>query len=31
VKLFCPNCQDIYGPMSTKYSGVDGESAQWLT
>ncbi|KAH8084711.1 casein kinase II beta chain [Filobasidium floriforme] len=24
VKLFCPNCQDIYGPMSTKYSGVDG-------
>jgi len=26
VKLFCPNCQDIYGPMSTKYQGVDGES-----
>ena len=25
VKLFCPNCQDIYGPMSTKYQGVDGE------
>lgn len=26
VKLFCPNCQDIYGPPSSKYSSVDGES-----
>lgn len=24
VKLFCPNCQDIYSPLSQKYSGVDG-------
>jgi hypothetical protein len=25
VKLFCPNCGDIYAPPSSKYSGLDGE------
>jgi len=25
VKLFCPNCGDIYTPPSSKYQGVDGE------
>ncbi|KAK8854487.1 hypothetical protein IAR55_003225 [Kwoniella newhampshirensis] len=24
VKLYCPNCGDIYTPPSSKYSGVDG-------
>ncbi|KAK4690068.1 casein kinase II subunit beta, partial [Tremellales sp. Uapishka_1] len=24
VKLFCPNCGDIYSPPSSKYTGVDG-------
>lgn len=24
VKLFCPNCGDIYGPPSSKYQAVDG-------
>ncbi|GFZ52141.1 Casein kinase II subunit beta-2 [Saitozyma sp. JCM 24511] len=24
VKLFCPNCGDIYAPPSSKYSGLDG-------
>ncbi|EIW65620.1 hypothetical protein TREMEDRAFT_46125 [Tremella mesenterica DSM 1558] len=24
VKLFCPNCGDIYTPPSSKYAGVDG-------
>ncbi len=24
VKLFCPNCGDIYGPPSSKYANVDG-------
>lgn len=25
VKLYCPNCGDIYSPPSSKYSQVDGE------
>lgn len=24
VKLFCPNCNDIYTPSSSRFSGVDG-------
>ncbi|KAL1761095.1 casein kinase II regulatory subunit-domain-containing protein [Schizophyllum commune] len=24
VKLFCPNCNDIYTPPSSRYQGVDG-------
>lgn len=27
VKLYCPNCGDIYTPPSSKYSGVDGQFA----
>ena len=26
VKLYCPNCGDIYSPPSSKYANVDGES-----
>jgi hypothetical protein len=26
VKLFCPNCNDIYVPPSSRFQGVDGES-----
>src|SRR3954452_12412979 len=26
VKLYCPNCGDIYGPPSSKYANVDGGS-----
>lgn len=25
VKLYCPNCHDIYTPPSSRYQGVDGE------
>ncbi|KAG5649006.1 hypothetical protein DXG03_000355 [Asterophora parasitica] len=25
VKLFCPNCNDVYVPPSSKFQGVDGE------
>jgi len=24
VKLFCPNCNDIYGPPSSRFLGIDG-------
>lgn len=24
VKLYCPNCGDLYGPASSKYASVDG-------
>ena len=24
VKLFCPNCNDIYTPPSSRFQGVDG-------
>ncbi|KAI9634367.1 casein kinase II beta chain [Dioszegia hungarica] len=24
VKLYCPNCGDIYSPPSSKYTGIDG-------
>ncbi|KAF8867979.1 casein kinase II, regulatory subunit, partial [Mucidula mucida] len=24
VKLYCPNCNDIYAPPSSRYQGVDG-------
>ncbi|KAH7887684.1 casein kinase II regulatory subunit-domain-containing protein [Phlebopus sp. FC_14] len=24
VKLYCPNCNDIYGPPSSRFQGVDG-------
>ena len=24
VKLFCPNCNDIYVPASSRFQGVDG-------
>ena len=24
VKLFCPNCNDIYIPPSSRFQGVDG-------
>jgi len=24
VKLYCPNCHDIYAPPSSRYQGVDG-------
>jgi casein kinase II subunit beta len=27
VKLFCPNCNDIYVPPSSRFQGVDGKSA----
>jgi hypothetical protein len=26
VKLFCPNCNDIYVPASSRFQGVDGAS-----
>jgi casein kinase II subunit beta len=26
IKLYCPNCGDIYSPPSSKYASVDGES-----
>ena len=26
VKLFCPNCNDIYVPASSRFQGVDGMS-----
>jgi len=26
VKLFCPNCNDIYVPPSSRFQGVDGAS-----
>jgi hypothetical protein len=26
VKLFCPNCNDIYVPASSRFQGVDGVS-----
>lgn len=26
VKLFCPNCNDIYSPPSSRFQGVDGKS-----
>lgn len=26
VKLYCPNCGDIYSPPSSKYASVDGQS-----
>lgn len=29
VKLYCPNCNDIYVPPSSRYQGVDGESSQF--
>jgi Casein kinase II regulatory subunit len=25
VKLYCPNCHDIYAPPSSRFQGVDGE------
>jgi casein kinase II subunit beta len=25
VKLFCPNCCDIYGPPSSRFQGIDGK------
>jgi len=25
IKLYCPNCGDIYSPPSSKYASVDGE------
>jgi len=27
VKLFCPNCNDIYVPASSRFQGVDGLSS----
>jgi casein kinase II subunit beta len=24
VKLFCPHCEDVYGPKSARHSGIDG-------
>lgn len=27
VKLFCPNCNDIYSPPSSRFQSVDGEYA----
>lgn len=26
VKLYCPNCNDIYSPPSSRFQGVDGLS-----
>lgn len=26
VKLFCPNCNDIYSPPSSRFQSVDGKS-----
>ena len=31
VKLFCPNCNDIYVPASSRFQGVDGQSLPALT
>ena len=28
VKLYCPNCHDIYAPPSSRYQGVDGIDPQ---
>lgn len=25
VKLFCPNCNDIYTPPSSRFQGIDGQ------
>lgn len=25
VKLFCPNCMDLYTPSSSRFHGIDGE------
>lgn len=30
VKLFCPNCNDIYTPPSSRFQGVDGTYAHHL-
>lgn len=27
VKLFCPNCNDLYSPPSSRFQGVDGKPA----
>lgn len=29
VKLYCPNCGDIYSPPSSKYASVDGMSSSY--
>ena len=31
VKLFCPNCNDIYTPPSSRFQGVDGRPSLILT
>lgn len=31
VKLYCPNCGDIYTPPSSKYQGVDGMPFAFFT
>ena len=28
VKLFCPNCNDIYGPPSSRFLSIDGQFAR---
>jgi len=30
VKLFCPNCNDIYVPPSSRFQSVDGKSYRHL-
>ena len=30
VKLYCPNCNDIYTPPSSRFQGVDGEDISAL-
>lgn len=30
VKLFCPNCNDVYAPPSSRFQGIDGSSITML-
>ncbi|KAI7907139.1 casein kinase II, regulatory subunit [Cokeromyces recurvatus] len=30
VRLYCPNCKDIYIPSNPRYQNIDGPRMQWL-